>query len=888
MNEVGIDSDSSLHTVESVGEAPVLRPVSVRAKCSSNVQSTPEIEKKYVHGVYDAIAPHFSSTRFAKWPKVSAFLSSLSPGSLILDAGCGNGKYLGLNPDCFFIGCDISAALINICADKEQEVLVADAVNLPYRTGYGDAAISIAVLHHLSTESRRRKAVEELVRVVKKGGCVLITVWAREQEDSSLIEKWTPLNQRYVAEWIGPGSPRVRNPSSPRILESIPEAEENSAGEQLKGLHANSSKVKSAEVMHPISLDEGHSLPTGSEKNYPEQQEFFVPWHLPYHRAEVSGASAVALASGLAKKDDKKGSVVYNRYYHVFSEGELERLVSGLDNAILVDRFYDKSNCTFSPTLKVSLVPLKFLCVIGANFGDQNRDFPNFLQLPHCPAPLSSFSLSLPLTLSHFHFRRRRVDHRPADQRSSTPAAAAGDHHQDSGIRKVLTRPGPFHNLSLHLPASITTCYAVSVRPSTSASRNFSLLPPLSLIRSPIQQRQPFLAGANSGGSLLSINGVRLRQSSFAAVIGDTPAVSDGAINEETSTTKLSDSATSQETCVENGEDRKDASEGLDENKMIRVCDKLIEVFLVDKPKPTEWRRLLAFSKEWNNIRPHFYKRCQDRADSESDSGMKHKFLKLQRKLREVDDDVQRHNELLEAIRRSPSEVGDIVARRRKDFTKEFFAHLHTVAESYYDDPAEQNAVAKLGNMCLEAVEAYDTATESMEALNAAELKFQDIINSPSVDAACKKIDDLAQKNQLDSALMLMITKAWSAAKDSDMTKDEVKDVLYHLYKTTRGNLQRLMPKEIRILKYLLTIKDPEERMSALKDAFTPGEELEGEDVDCLYTTPEQLYNWIGTVLDAYNFSKEGTLIKEARDLMNPKIIKKMEELKKLIVDNFM
>lgn len=332
------------------------------------------------------------------------------------------------------------------------------------------------------------------------------------------------------------------------------------------------------------------------------------------------------------------------------------------------------------------------------------------------------------------------------------------------------------------LAASLTTCYAVSVRPSTSASRNFSLLPPLSLIRSPIQQRQPHLAGANSGGSLLSINGVRLRQSSFAAVIGDTTAVSDGAINEEVSTTKLSDSATTQETDAENGEDRKDASEGLDENKMIRVCDKLIEVFLVDKPKPTEWRRLLAFSKEWNNIRPHFYKRCQDRADSESDPGMKHKFLKLQRKLREVDDDVQRHNELLEAIRRSPSDVSDIVARRRKDFTKEFFAHLHTVAESYYDDPAEQNAVAKLGNMCLVAVEVYDTATASMEALNAAELKFQDIINSPSVDAACKKIDDMAQKNQLDSALMLMITKAWSAAKESDMTKDEARSFFFQIH----------------------------------------------------------------------------------------------------------
>lgn len=52
---------------------------------------------------------------------------------------------------------------------------------------------------------------------------------------------------------------------------------------------------------------------------------------------------------------------------------------------------------------------------------------------------------------------------------------------------------------------------------------------------------------------------------------------------------------------------------------------------------------------------------------------------------------MQRHNELLEVARGAPSEISEVVARRRKDFTKEFFVHLHTVAESYYDDPAEQN-----------------------------------------------------------------------------------------------------------------------------------------------------------------------------------------------------
>ena len=315
MREIKVKGASSMCTTNVSDEeshAPQSESISANQNSSLGVRFTPEIEKKYVHHVYDAIAPHFSSTRFAKWPKVAAFLSSLPSGSLVLDAGCGNGKYLGLNPDCFFIGCDISHPLIKICADREHEVLVADAVNLPYKTGFGDAAISIAVLHHLSTEGRRKKAIEELVRVVKKGGLVLITVWAAEQEDRSLVAKWTPLSHKYAEEWIGPGSPHERNSPSSFKLESIPETEENSLG-----------YVKDVEEI--TSRSEDNLVASNDVRNVNNQQEYFVPWHLPYHRAEVSGASACALEIGLAKKDDKKGAVVYNRYYHVFSEGELER-----------------------------------------------------------------------------------------------------------------------------------------------------------------------------------------------------------------------------------------------------------------------------------------------------------------------------------------------------------------------------------------------------------------------------------------------------------------------------------------------------------------------------------------------------------------------------------
>lgn len=122
----------------------------------------------------------------------------------------------------------------------------------------------------------------------------------------------------------------------------------------------------------------------------------------------------------------------------------------------------------------------------------------------------------------------------------------------------------------------------------------------------------------------------------LAAVVGDTAAVPSNYSKERVSD---SDDPSLSEKSDTNGENRdeRDNVGSLDDQKMNKVCDKLIGVFMVDKPTPTDWRRLLAFSKEWDNIRPHFYKRCQERADSEDDPGMKHKLLRLGRKLKEVD-----------------------------------------------------------------------------------------------------------------------------------------------------------------------------------------------------------------------------------------------------------
>lgn len=322
--------------------------------------------------------------------------------------------------------------------------------------------------------------------------------------------------------------------------------------------------------------------------------------------------------------------------------------------------------------------------------------------------------------------------------------------------------------------------------------------------------------------------------------------------------------------------------------RMTRVVDRLIEVFLIERTTSEEWRKLLAFSKEWSKIRPHFFKRCRAKAEQELDPQMKGNLLKLCRKLKEVDDDMDRHNELFALVKENEQDIDTVVARRRKDFTTDFFQHLELLYQASYEQPDQQSGIAKVAKNCVAAVEAYDRVTEEESAISAAQMKFDDILNSPSLDVARNKIDELAKRNELDSTLMLLITKAWAASKESTMMKEEVKDILYHLYMIARGNMQRLVPKEVRIMRHVLTLEDPKEQLAALTDAFSPGAELEGKDIDLLYTTPQELHNWIMIVLNAYYNNQKNSLMKSAQELMSPTTIKRLEALKRTIQDQFL
>ena len=122
-----------------------------------------------VQKFYNSNSKRFSQTRYSVWESVKNFNNLIKSKSKILDAGCGNGKnmiYFKKNGHTFK-GIDFSDSLLKICKAKDLDVLNSDIRSLPFENNTFDNTISIAVIHHLSNNNDRIKAIEELLRVTK-------------------------------------------------------------------------------------------------------------------------------------------------------------------------------------------------------------------------------------------------------------------------------------------------------------------------------------------------------------------------------------------------------------------------------------------------------------------------------------------------------------------------------------------------------------------------------------------------------------------------------------------------------------------------------------------------------------------------------------------------
>lgn len=149
---------------------------------------------------YSRFARSFSRTRTSVWEEVRHFLDSLPTGSTVLEAGCGNGKNMKYRSDLHMVGVDICKELLEICEERNLNVMHGDIRDLPFEDGTFDYVICVAVIHHLETEKDRIQSFKELLRVSRKG--VFITLW-QSLEGSKLITQ-RPIVQAGEQDFLVP------------------------------------------------------------------------------------------------------------------------------------------------------------------------------------------------------------------------------------------------------------------------------------------------------------------------------------------------------------------------------------------------------------------------------------------------------------------------------------------------------------------------------------------------------------------------------------------------------------------------------------------------------------------------------------------------------------
>lgn len=128
----------------------------------------------------DFVADFYENVRHSK-PYARKFhdhwffemIKRVLPRGLVLDAGCGTGEmmeFLAKKGYKNFIGYDISFNMLSHAKKRAENLVCADAENLPFADNSFDVIYGRSILHHLQDVP---KALREAKRVLKPGGEVI-------------------------------------------------------------------------------------------------------------------------------------------------------------------------------------------------------------------------------------------------------------------------------------------------------------------------------------------------------------------------------------------------------------------------------------------------------------------------------------------------------------------------------------------------------------------------------------------------------------------------------------------------------------------------------------------------------------------------------------------
>ena len=170
-------------------------------------------EIRVIAETYDSIAERYKHWRSRPWR-----ISLLAKGSVVLDMGsgpCENGLYIAKMLGAYLICLDISLGMISVAKEKilgEKifgDPLVADILNLPLRNNSVDTVLAIASIHHIPPDALR-KALRESIRILRRRGLFIATVWSWRQRRFLAKTFWNLIKtllglldypRRYVVPW---------------------------------------------------------------------------------------------------------------------------------------------------------------------------------------------------------------------------------------------------------------------------------------------------------------------------------------------------------------------------------------------------------------------------------------------------------------------------------------------------------------------------------------------------------------------------------------------------------------------------------------------------------------------------------------------------------------
>ncbi|MBI2056994.1 class I SAM-dependent methyltransferase [Candidatus Pacearchaeota archaeon] len=156
--------------------------------------------------IWNAIASEWHEYKTIPAEHTIKFLKKTS--GKVLDLGSGSGRHLVRIKSGKMFLVDFSKEMLKLAEKKAKKEKInaefkqANIWEIPYENEFFDYAICISALHCVETPEKRKKSVEELYRVLKKGGKAEIGVWNIKSKrfKNSPKEKyvgWTDKGKRY-------------------------------------------------------------------------------------------------------------------------------------------------------------------------------------------------------------------------------------------------------------------------------------------------------------------------------------------------------------------------------------------------------------------------------------------------------------------------------------------------------------------------------------------------------------------------------------------------------------------------------------------------------------------------------------------------------------------